>query len=342
MKGELVRRRSPPAWAAKIPTFSPVTQVEATETSKTAKIPWAYNVIASLLAIAFGAVYFLWLAHWFMDVFATPRALNNDQRIMVMLDRSDVPLQLTTDLTEGFRNSQPDEISIRLSIDPSYTGPTVTAKVFFQGSGFGQDPSARRPSVGNCSLAVYAVPARAIDCTAMNMETYEPGLTLGPTQVVSTRLTPDDRTAVLYLDVPNAEWSASAGKRTAFALPRIGTADTHPSIASVAVRYPGFAPLYVPQPFNSVVLYREVEPSERVESSSPALALADTLAWQTDYYGLVSPRGSITDLGKEEKQATDTTVIGFLAGIGLPVIGLMRTALLLLGGRLQRIRNRKR
>lgn len=77
---------------------------------------------------------------------------------------------------------------------------------------------------------------------------------------------------------PEKEYATSAGKRTYFSLPRIGTTYLPREGRDLPLNFGIDRPFYVPEKLDLVIEYRGLKQSERIDSIAPARSrLANSL-----------------------------------------------------------------
>jgi hypothetical protein len=111
--------------------------------------------------------------------------------------------------------------------------------------------------------------------------------------------------------------ASSAGSRTYFSLPEIGTEYLPTSWRNEVSLDPlgTGSGAWVPQDLTVTVDYRDIAITERIDNVAPALTVPGRLAWGTDIYSSVKAYGSLADTAQETAGQRSLFISGVLLGV---------------------------
>jgi hypothetical protein len=258
--------------------------------------------------------------------------LQDTGSVQLFFDHPSVPASLVVQVDDRDGRSGDPRYSIYL--EDGYAGPQV--RFFLVLSGRAMVPETYpdgEPSgkPDGCWAGLYVIldKGTSVACYKAQLGTHA-GYTRPEnrtaTQVVSGALggSPSGRDAQIQT-FPDAGYAVSAGKRTYFTLPSIGTPHIPAAYRSsietdLSAGHHGF----VPGRLDMEIDYGSLAPAERLDSVAPEPAKAGTKSWVELDADMISARGSIVDSVLEEKAQRDTFLYGAFVGVAatmLPILG---------------------
>ncbi|WP_157367890.1 hypothetical protein [Alloactinosynnema sp. L-07] len=179
--------------------------------------------------------------------------------------------------------------------------------------------------VSGCWASGLTVHADSVECYTARLapeSLYAAPEVRADTQVITGRMTKDsgsDRRLDLWVST-DARYSVSAGKRTYFALPKIGTSYRPENLrGKLTIDLGRDQASFVPSPLDIVVNYRDLTQVERVDNVTPQ-PLTGRLTWAEVDASTVAASGSLVDTQKEERGQQEVFAIGIYAGFVASVL----------------------
>lgn len=269
------------------------------------------------------------LYNQFVNESATPPPPKSPGTALIAFDRSAVPAIVQLDISP----SPPTQLHFNLTIPDYYQSSDEVGFVLnLSGpislpSDLGSYSSSRD---NGCPYSVFVIPDLGTKCTIASTPTsgYIGVAADGQRHLViqGTILRNSANKMFTQVDVDPIylRFDTSAGKRTYFILPEIGTtyfptplgsAPKTPYGVAVPLDYGAGKNVYPPYPLSVAVNYRELRPSERADIVTPATYVPGNLLWIEGENARLQPRGSLVDAEKEDESQSRLFLIGVAAGL---------------------------
>jgi hypothetical protein len=276
----------------------------------------------TVIALAVGSYAF---HNRFATLSATPSLPARPGQAALVFDRPNVPalLELRVDDTSSTR------LNFAITVADDYRSSNQLDFVLSLSGLIARPPDLpglRRTKDNNgCWQTIYVIPDRAARCNVVTMpHKGYPANKDSPEQRLAIRgKVIRNNSGAMFTQVTvnlydNPSYSTTAGKRTFFALPVIGTTFIPgPYRDSFPLDYGIGQPVYAPHPLNLIMEYRPLAPTERLDFVAPEVYEAGELSWVDLETTEMGPHGSIVDTVKEE--TTQSTL--FIMGVGAGLLG---------------------
>ncbi|MGW2145611.1 hypothetical protein ACWCOT_14990 [Nonomuraea bangladeshensis] len=282
--------------------------------------PLIVKLIAVGISVAFATGCLLWSYEQFRQISAVPRPLANEGKAEIFFDRPDLATYFAAEVDDGPRGSTPS-ISYVLStagthLDGTHfslylTGAARYTEIYPNGE--------KMETISGCPMSVWTSPKIKITCTKATVPNDRLSLANSshiPAQLIEGTLPITSAgNAFLQIRTVNEQaFSVTAGKRTYFSLPSIGSARLPKELRKANIGTPGDRPRFVPSDLSLVVTYSNLQPNHRIENIVPSPKPADQLMWVENDTMAIRAYGSIVDILVEERGQQQLFLIALLAG----------------------------
>jgi hypothetical protein len=275
--------------------------------------------LALVAAAIFAAGVFAYIV--FRDISAVPVPPEDPGKIQILFDRPSVPAYLEATITEVPYVSA---MELKISIDDAYSQAEVGFTIMITGAARATErfPGGQaRPKEIGCWSSIHAIRV-SLSCSN---SLFSPG-GFGDnsteddedTQVLTGVMHrgPDGMIWATILFDLDATFSTTAGKRSYFSLPAVGTPYAPPEWRTrLTFAADEGREGFVPGTLTVAVDYRELSSRERVESVAPELSRAGSLAWAESDASLLSAKGSTVDTLAEDWSQRMLFMLGVFAGV---------------------------
>lgn len=259
----------------------------------------------------------------FLEVSSAPSPVEIPGKALLYFDQPNVTAVVDMKVSE-------DESSTFLNFyvtAEGYSGDSVGFMIALVGNARAamRYPSGKASEVSNgCWTSGLIVHADSVECYTERLAPdalYAAPEAREDTQVITGRMAKDGAGARLDLYVtPEARYSVSAGKRSYFALPKVGTSYLPKGFrGKYKVDLGRERASFVPSTLDVVVNYRDLAQVERVDSVTPQ-PLSGKLSWVEVDASTVAASGSLVDTQKEERGQQEVFAIGIFAGFVASVL----------------------
>lgn len=272
-------------------------------------IPAVATMLTLLIMVVSGYSLFIWLN----VITELPPTKPSNQAAFVFVGEQNAPLHVEIGFSEENRGT--NEITFHLTVPDDYVSNDLDFQILLKGEGFA---SHKIPSDNDsgCAVDAYGVPG-PVSCKMVNVA--EGGISFGfegPSQLLQGKLVRNDTGnmwANVYLPLKEQNWSMTSGSGMSFALPKVGTIYLPDSLMNQSFNIGTQKKAYVPN-VTTLVDYRGLERTERVQNASPPLQRSDTLTWIRTGSGTISATGLLTRIDLEVKSNNMLLIISVLFG----------------------------
>ncbi|MEV4079793.1 hypothetical protein AB0J43_05830 [Nonomuraea fuscirosea] len=262
----------------------------------------------------------LWSYEQFRQISAVPRPLANEGKAEILFDRPGLVTYFTAEVNNGGRGFAP-------SIDYVLSGKGTHLdgarfSLYLTGSArFTENtPNGEKlKTIDGCPISVWTSPKIKITCTEATVPNDRLSLVNSkdiPAQLVEGTL-PIDSAGNAFVQIKTANehaFSVTAGKRTYFSLPSIGSAPLPKELRQLNVSAPGDRQRFAPSDLTLTVTYSNLQPNHRIENIVPSPKPADRLMWTENDAMTIRAYGSIVDILVEERGQQQLFLIALLVG----------------------------
>lgn len=249
--------------------------------------------------------------------------------VKLYFDVPNVPAMMDVDIAD--RND--GKIDITVSTDKSYASDSTGFSLVFSGllARLPELPIMQELDEHGCWKNIYSVPSnRAVRCSVVNGSSNGlPGNPKDTEQLIVSGQLSRNETGAMFAQVtlyPDHRYSTSAGKRTYFTLPRMGTTYLPRSMEAIPLDLGTSTPAFTPSKLDVVIDYRELKAHEKIDSVAPNIYRAGELSWIEVDAGLVKPWGSIVNITLEDAGQRQLYLIGVIIGLLAAIVPLITTS----------------
>ncbi|MFI7217957.1 hypothetical protein [Micromonospora maritima] len=122
----------------------------------------------------------------------------------------------------------------------------------------------------------------------------------------------------------DTDYAEEGGKRTYFALPKVGTSYLPKDYREkITFGKPGERQRFTPKELDVTVIYKDLTPRDRIESVNPNLEIPGVLAWTGVDNPHIAATGSIVDTVREERSQNVIFLVGAYLGFAAAVAPML-------------------